>query len=123
VSPADWSRSIGSHVGSIRFVEPGWIPVRSTRVAANLLTVFCGGALQPAPVQRPLCASGATAPTMIQKRNVAPVGPGVGVAVHACFRSVSGPSLRCSPHRCAEQNTFASQDTRFGASHLLVCLQ
>ena len=123
VSPAEWSRSIGSHVGSIRFVEPGWIPVRSTRVAANLLTVFCGGALQPAPVQRPLCASGATAPTMIQKRNVAPVGPGVGVAVHACFRSVSGPSLRCSPHRCAEQNTLASQDTRFGASHLLVCLQ
>jgi hypothetical protein len=75
VTPAEWSRSIGSHFGSIRFVEPGWIPVRSTRVAANLLRVFCGGSLQPAPVQRPLCASGATAPTMIQERNVAPVGP------------------------------------------------
>ena len=105
LGPSDWS-SLG-----------GFQSVRSTRVAANLLTVFCVGApcvrrrgrlcdrvgsflmfepgvvgsvgerqgrcvsgvdsvVQPGPVQRPLGASGATAPTLIRKRNVAPVGPG-----------------------------------------------
>ncbi len=98
VSPVEWSRSIGSHFGSIRFVEPGWIPVRSTRVAANLSEgllrrrITAGAGLKAALCERRHCAD------HDPKEERRTGWPRRALAEHACFRSVSGPSLHCSPH-------------------------
>ena len=80
------------------------------------------------PVQSALSSSGATTPTMIRKRNTAPVNPARRLPVTHIFGRWVGRF--CTAHRVHdrsdrgnEQKIHASDDKHFNASHLVADLQ
>jgi hypothetical protein len=80
-------------------------------------------AVRRAPVQSTLSSSGATAPTMIRKRNIAPVDPERRLPdTHSFGRWVGRPSIAQRVHDRGdpgdEQNTHSSHDKHFDGSHL-----
>jgi hypothetical protein len=74
------------------------------------------------PVKTALRSNGATTPTMIRKRNVAPVDLGRRLpGTHVFGRWVGRPGSARRMRDCgAEQNTQFRDDKHFSASHRLV---
>ena len=117
LGPSDWSnlggfQSAGATlwkvycgIGSFLMFEPAVVGSVGERQGSCVSGV--DAAVQRAPTQRPLGASGAIAPTMIRKRNVAPVEPGRRKPnAHVFGRWMGRPrTARRVHHRGAEQNT------------------